>query len=315
MRIKATLKGEISSHMADVIGNLFLKEKKDAHIRIRWGQKQVTVGAQEYGNQSEYAATICFNVSRTFEKIKVESARNNVIDIYCATKLFCHALSSMCSSQYVELRLSKQDDGHPCLMLKGEISGIQEKTMITLDTSVPIKVEEDASTMSPPKLQEPAVQLEVPIKRFSLWLDRMYAVGIKTITLRTRLNSDHTKSKLFVEGQKDGAALSYCRNFDPLLVVNVAKTGLTPQEYQIENLPLPRLRQVVLSHKEACNNGPVLVSFYDYRALCIYTTTKSDIGYVATYTFNDVTEQKDERHKRLKLDQNINAMNAFQNEG
>jgi len=283
MRFKGILLGNAHDQIADLISIVLLRDKKDCFLRLHLTPTEIIVAPQDFSSQSEFPLSLHLFSGKVFTSYRIESCRGNVIDLYCAGKLLQNAFLASKGGRQVELKLAKMQDGHPCLSLKADLPGYT-KTML-LETLVPVRVLEECAPLSPPRLAEPAFQLEVPIKRLNIWLNQMNSIPCKFIDFNVQLHNG-TGATVAISTKREDIGLDLRAVFLQLPLVEQGKENPPPATHGVKQIPLKSLHNFVSAHLNIGAPGPHMACFIDNKAVSLYTAITGDIGFITSYTFS-----------------------------
>eukprot|EP00397_Hematodinium_sp_SG-2012_P040732 GEMP01044689.1.p1 GENE.GEMP01044689.1~~GEMP01044689.1.p1 ORF type:complete len:326 (+),score=35.87 GEMP01044689.1:123-980(+) len=282
MRFKATFRDGVHTRIGELI-SIILREKKDCFLRVQLSQTEWYVAPEELGAVEQYPVYLSLVISKGFSTYRIESAQDNVINIYVSGKMLMRSLLNAKGSRNMEIKLTKTVDQRPCFNFKAELPGCQGAIMY--QAQVEVTVLEACASLKLPRLSEPAFQVEIPVKRLSNWLEKMRSMFIDMVDFRVERKTED-KASVSISTKREDIGLDLQAQFLELQMVKNGKTHPPPPFHEVRRLPLKSLHAFVFAHLNVALYGPHMAGFIDNRAVSLYTPLRDELGYFISYTFS-----------------------------
>lgn len=254
------------------------------------------------GGTDEGSQTWChFTTSELFSEYRIESKRQNQIDLEAPIANLLHVFNSCNSSDRTTVRLSNGADGRPILGFEFALPGNVADHRVEQDVPVRVIPEEEAKTIKEPFLPEPEFQIELPSNLFKIKnvLDRMRAVGAAHLLVEALLerpagaaapapasgaspgSQPVARASLKFVAEVELATIS--TTFPSLHLVMTGKKIAPPEGPVRLFLSLRRLAEV-LAAIQGVNAMCHVACLLENRTLVLYAMLPKNLGSVISYT-------------------------------
>lgn len=236
-----------------------------------------------------------FQVGQLFHEYRIESKRQNRIDLEAPIANLVHVFHSCASSDTMTLRLANGRDGRPILSFEFLLAG--NTTDHRVDQEVPVRVipEAEADLIMEPALPEPEYQIELPenLHRYRNVLDKMRAVGAHHVVAEAAqepaVPSSHaggvaaSARRAWLRLSAEAELVTIAATFPSLGLVMEGKRGPSPEGPVRLFLSLRRLCEV-LGAFEKVSARTHIACVLENRALVLYALLPNDMGSLISYT-------------------------------
>merc|ERR1719343_1018587 len=132
-----------------------------------------------------------FPTSKLFQEYRIESKRQNKVDLEAPIANLLHVFHSCASSDRTALRLANGRDGRPILGFELSLAGNVADHRVEQEVPVRVLPEAEANLICEPALPEPEYQIELPptLQRLKNVLDKMRSVGAQHVLVEAARES------------------------------------------------------------------------------------------------------------------------------
>lgn len=240
-----------------------------------------------------------FQIGRLFAEYRIESKRQNKIDLEAHIPSLLHVFQSCASSEKTTLRLANGRDGHPILGFEFFLTGTVADHRV--DQEVPVRVipEGEAQQICEPALPEPEYQIELPpsLLRLRTVLEKMRAVGSLHVAVEatkvalppgglsansgTAAPAAPERAQLRMVAEAE--LVSIATTIPGLALVMEGKQGPSPEGPVRLCLSLRRLENVLAAF-EGVKAEAHIACVLEGRALVLYALLPNGLGSLISYT-------------------------------
>jgi len=244
-----------------------------------------------------------FQPARLFSEYRVESKRQNKIDLEVPIANLVHVFQNCGASDRTTLRLANGRDGRPIISFEFALVGNAADHKVGQEVPVRVIPEVEAEAIREPELPEPEYQIELPggLQRLRNVLDKMRAVGAQHVEVEAcqetlqqqptqpqqqQAQTPHQaagsgRASLRVAAESE--LVTIATTFPSLALVKEGKQAPCPDRPVRLHLSLRRLGEVLagLSQVNAMMHIAVLL---ENRALVLYALLPNSQGSVISYT-------------------------------
>lgn len=226
-----------------------------------------------------------FQIPRLFREYRIESKRNNRIDLEAPIANLVHVFSSCASSDRTTLRLANGRDGRPILGFGFSLTGNVADHKVEQEVPVRVIAEPEAETIREPDLPEPEYQIELPssLQRLRNVLDKMRAVTAQHVmveTIQETGNSSSARASLRMVAEAE--LVTIASTFPSLALVMEGKKNESPGRPVRLFLSLRRLAEVLASFQQVAAEAHIVCVLED-RALVLYALLPQNMGSLISY--------------------------------
>jgi len=239
-----------------------------------------------------------FVTGQLFSEYRIESKRDNQIDLEAPLANLLHVFSSCSSSDRTTIRLANGSDGRPILGFEFALPGNVADHRVEQDVPVRVIPEEEAATIREPALPEPEYQIELPqsLGKIKNVLERMKAVGAQHILME--VGQERTATPGSVAGTAGASApsgrawmkfvaeaelVTISSTFPSLRLVMEGKDSRPPDGPVRLFLSLRRLTEV-FSAIQGITAESHIACILQNRALVVYALLPKNLGSLISYT-------------------------------
>eukprot|EP00928_Gymnodinium_smaydae_P009086 TRINITY_DN13357_c0_g1_i1.p1 TRINITY_DN13357_c0_g1~~TRINITY_DN13357_c0_g1_i1.p1 ORF type:complete len:330 (-),score=75.46 TRINITY_DN13357_c0_g1_i1:87-1076(-) len=244
-----------------------------------------------------------FHVNRLFAEYRIESKRQNKVDLEASVVNLVHVFQSCYESDRTTIRLANGRDGRPILGFEFSLAGNVTDHRVEQEVPVRVIAEAEAMQIIEPALPEPEYQIELPntLSRLKSLLDRMRQVGALHVTFEAA--RELTASAAAVGDaaaaagpQGDGGTIRAClrlgaeaelvsitSTFPSLPLVMEGKKAPPPQGPVRLQLSLRRLSEVLAAFQTVSAEAHI-ACVLEGRALVLYALLPQSLGSLISYT-------------------------------
>jgi len=130
-----------------------------------------------------------FHIKKLFREYRIESKRQNCIDLEVAISSLVHVFTNGASSERMLIRLAATPDGRSVLNFEFTMAGNSIDHRVEQEVPIRVIPHEEAEGILEPQMPEPEYQLELPrsLTRFKGVLDKMRHVNVQHLTVEAGL--------------------------------------------------------------------------------------------------------------------------------
>jgi len=235
-----------------------------------------------------------FQIGRLFREYRIESRRNNKIDLEAQIPNLLHVFQSCAMCERVTLRLANGRDGKPILGFEFSLAGTVADHRVEQEVPVRVIPEVEAEMICEPPLPEPEYQIELPpnLQRLKNVLDKMRAVGSHHVAVEAMKEpaaglpasagtavAGRARLRLVAEAE----LVSIATTFPSLALVMEGKQGPSPEGPVQLLLSLRRLEQVLAAFQLVSAEAHI-ACVLEGRALVLYALLPQGLGSLISYT-------------------------------
>lgn len=236
-----------------------------------------------------------FQTARLFQEYRIESRRDNKIDLEAPIANLLHVFHSCVSSEKTSLRLANGRDGRPILGFEFSLAGNVADHRVEQEVPVRVLPEEEANLITEPPLPEPDYQIELPgtLLRLKNVLDKMRSVGTQHVLVEAGQEKTPSNTPAGAASAGPGRAwlkftaeaelVSIASTFPSLNLVMEGKKTLPPEGPVRLYLSLRRLAEVLAAIQQVCAEAHIACVLQD-RALVLYALLPNSLGSLISYT-------------------------------
>lgn len=237
-----------------------------------------------------------FQVKRLFRDYRIESRRDNKIDLEAQIPNLIHVFQSCATCERTTLRLANGRDGKPILGFEFSLAGTVADHRVEQEVPVRVIPEEEAALIREPPLPEPEYQIELPpnLQRLKNVLDKMRAVGAQHVAVEAMKEAlvagvlpasggtageGRARLRMVAEAEM----VSIATTFPSLVLVTEGKNNPSPDGPVQLLLSLRRLEQV-LGAFQLVSAEAHIACVLEGRALVLYALLPQSLGSLISYT-------------------------------
>ena len=241
-----------------------------------------------------------FQVKSLFKEYRIESKRDNKIDLEVPIANLLHVFTSCVNSDYTTLRLANgMNDGRPVLNFDFALAGNAADHRVELEVPVRVIPEAEAEVICEPALPEPEYQIDLPgsVSRLRNVLERMRQVGAQTVAVeaakagpRAALPSDSVggggnaqREWCWLRLKAESDLVEVATTFPGLSLIMDGKSKQSPDGPIGLLLSLKRLAEVMAA-VQGLGADAHIVCIIEQQALVLYALLPSGLGSVICYT-------------------------------
>lgn len=251
---------------------------------------------------AEESQTWChFPCDRLFKEYRIESRRDNKIDLEVPIANLLHVFTSCASSDRTAIRLANGRDGRPILGFEFSLAGNVADHKVEQEVPVRVLAEAEANVICEPALPEPEYQIELPssLQRIKNVLEKMKSVGAQHVLVEAARDSvpagTEPGSAIGQTGATGGAGrawlkftaeaelVSIATTFPSLSMVMEGKKTPPPDGPVRLFLSLRRMVEVLAAMGIVCAEAHIACVLQD-RALVLYALLPNRLGSLISYT-------------------------------
>eukprot|EP00929_Paragymnodinium_shiwhaense_P120555 TRINITY_DN92504_c0_g1_i1.p1 TRINITY_DN92504_c0_g1~~TRINITY_DN92504_c0_g1_i1.p1 ORF type:complete len:357 (-),score=96.25 TRINITY_DN92504_c0_g1_i1:161-1084(-) len=245
-----------------------------------------------------------FQAKALFSEFRIESKRQNKIDLEAPIANLLHVFNSCHTSERTTIRLANGKDGRPVLGFEFMLGG--QRADHKVDQEVPVRVipEAEADRVVEPVLPEPDMQLEFPrsLNKIRGVFEKMQKVGASYVELEAGRQAAPALggqpagfAALAPAASASGGQLAYLKliadselvsiasTFPSLPVVQEGKTRQAPEKPVRLHLLLKRLLEVLTAF-QFVNAEAHIACVLEQQALVLYALLPHKLGSLISYT-------------------------------
>ena len=237
-----------------------------------------------------------FQVKSLFKEYRIESKRDNKIDLEVPIANLLHVFNSCVSSEYTTMRLANgTNDGRPVLNFDFALAGNAADHRVELEVPVRVIPETEAEVIREPALPEPVYQIDLPgsVSRLRNVLDRMRQVGAQTVAVEAAKEGLRATDGIGAGGQARASSwlrlkaesdlVEIATTFPGLSLIMDGKSNPSPDGPIGLQLSLKRLAEVMAA-VQGLGADAHIVCIIEQQALVLYALLPSGLGSVICYT-------------------------------
>jgi len=248
------------------------------------------------GNLDEGSPTWCHLPSHLlFKEYRIESRRDNKIDLEAPIANLLHVFHSCASSDRTSLRLANGRDGRPILGFEFSLAGNVADHKVEQEVPVRVVPEIEANTIMEPALPEPEYQIELPpsLHRIKNVMEKMRSVGAQHVLVEAARDTNSSGMHSGATGTGAGRAwlkftaeaelVSISTTFPALPTVMEGKKTPSPDSPVRLFLSLRRMVEVLSAIQLVSAEAHIACVLQD-RALVLYALLPHRLGSLISYT-------------------------------
>lgn len=244
-----------------------------------------------------------FQPGRLFKEYRIESKRQNRIDLEAPIANLVHIFQSCGGSDRVVVKLANGKDGRPVLAFEFSLTGTVADHVVNQEVPVRVIPETEAEAISEPQMPEPDYQIELPasLARLRGVLDRMRQVGAQHVEVEAALDGSavgqpqHPGAPASNTSAPSGGVRAWLRLTTESDVVGIATTfprlalimegkSKPPQEGPLKLLlSIKRLGEVLAAFQMLSAEAHI-ACLLEGKALVLYALLPRRLGSVISYT-------------------------------
>mmetsp|Transcript_23241 Transcript_23241/g.66045 ORF Transcript_23241/g.66045 Transcript_23241/m.66045 type:complete len:312 (-) Transcript_23241:61-996(-) len=232
-----------------------------------------------------------FQIIRLFREYRIESKRQNRIDLEAPLANLVHVFHSCASSDRTTLRLANGRDGRPILGFEFSLTGNVADHRVEQEVPVRVIPEQEADLICEPALPEPEYQIELPpsLQRLKNVLEKMRAVGAQHVTVEAAQEGSTgggaltSIARAWLRLSAEADLVSIASTFPSLALVMEGKKSTSPEGPVRLVLSLRRLGEVLAAFQQVCAEAHIACVLED-RALVLYALLPQSLGSLISYT-------------------------------
>ena len=237
-----------------------------------------------------------FQVKSLFKEYRIESKRDNKIDLEVPIANLLHVFTSCVNSDYATLRLANgMNDGRPVLNFDFALAGNAADHRVELEVPVRVIPEAEAELIREPALPEPEYQIDLPgsVSRLRNVLERMRQVGAQTVTVEAAKEAQprvaspegatNTREWSWLRLKAESDLVEVATTFPGLSLIMDGKGEKSPAGPIGLHLSLKRLAEVMAA-VQGLGADAHIVCIIEQQALVLYALLPSGLGSVICYT-------------------------------
>jgi len=240
-----------------------------------------------------------FQTNRLFQEYRIESKRQNQIDLEAPIANLVHVFHSCASSDRTTLRLANGRDGRPILGFEFALPGNVADHRVEQEVPVRVIPETEAETIREPPLPEPEYQIELPssLARLKSVLEKMKAVGAQHILVEaaqekaggamanpaSTMSGNGGPCRAWLKLVAEAELVTIASTFSSLTLVMEGKTTTPPEGPVRLFLSLRRLAEVLAAFQLISAEAHIACVLQN-RALVLYALLPQSLGSLISYT-------------------------------
>lgn len=237
-----------------------------------------------------------FPSARLFQEYRIESKRDNRIDLEAPIANLVHVFGSCANSDKTVVRLANGRDGRPILGFEFSLAGNVIDHRVEQEVPVRVLPETEAKTIEEPALPEPEYQIEMrqSLGRMKNVLDKMRAVGAQHVLVeaaRERLPSgtmptssaSNGAGRAWLKLVAEAELVTIATTFPSLSLVMEGKKTPSPEGPVRLFISLRRLAEVLAAFQQVNADAHIACVLED-RALVLYALLPHNLGSLISYT-------------------------------
>lgn len=240
-----------------------------------------------------------FQLSKLFREYRIESKRNNRIDLEAPIANLVHVFNSCASSERTLLRLANGQDGRPILSFEFSLAGTVADHRVEQELPVRVLPQEEADAICEPALPEPEYQIELPasLHRLKTVLEKMRAVGAHYVSVEAGQEKEAaldangapaaavgtSPPRAWLRLSAEAELVSIASTFPALPLVMEAKVAPLPEGPVRLLLSLRRLGEVLAAFQQLQAEAHI-ACVLENRALVLYALLPRNLGSLISYT-------------------------------
>mmetsp|Transcript_78777 Transcript_78777/g.218977 ORF Transcript_78777/g.218977 Transcript_78777/m.218977 type:complete len:335 (-) Transcript_78777:187-1191(-) len=250
-----------------------------------------------------------FEINRLFKEYRIESKRQNRIDLEAPIANLVHVFHSCASSDRTTLRLANGRDGRPILGFEFSLAGNTADHRVEQEVPVRVIPEAEAEQICEPALPEPEYQIELPqsLAKYKNVLDKMRQVGAVHVAVEAEQERPPVVAAAAPTGGALGATLAtpggvgtgcgraclrlgadtelvtITSSFPNLPMVMEGKKEPAPTGSVKLYLSLKRLNEVLASFKDVSAEAHI-ACLLENKVLVLYALLPQSLGSLISYT-------------------------------
>ena len=236
-----------------------------------------------------------FQVKILFKEYRIESKRDNKIDLEVPIVNLLHVFTSCVSSDYTTMRLANgMNDGRPVLNFDFALAGNAADHRVELEVPVRVIPESEAEVIREPALPEPEYQIDLPgsvsVSRLRNVLERMRQVGAQTVAVEAAKEAQpraaspgEARQSSWLRLKADSDLVEIATTFPGLSLIMDGKGVPSPDGPIDLQLSLKRLAEVMAA-VQGLGADAHIVCIIAQQALVLYALLPSGLGSVICYT-------------------------------
>lgn len=226
--------------------------------------------------------------ARLFQEYRIESKRQNRIDLEAPIANLVHVFHSCASSDRTTLRLANGRDGSPILGFEFSLAGNVADHRVEQEVPVRVIPEAEAESIAEPALPEPEYQIELPVnlQRLKTVMEKMRAVGAQFVQVeagKERAPSIAAAERVWLKLAAEAELVSVASTFPSLSLVMEGKRAPCPEGPVRLLLSLRRLAEVLAAFQQL-NAEAHIACVLQNRALVLYALLPGNLGSLISYT-------------------------------
>lgn len=226
-----------------------------------------------------------FNPPRLFEEYRIESRRNNKIDLEAPIGNLLHLFT--CAAEAggkTSIRLYNGPNNQPVLTFESSLQGKAVSHKVNQEVPVRVIAEAEAEQICEPHLPEPDYQLELPsqLGRLRNVLEKMRNMGAQHVLLeaaKEKPSGDTVRLRLTAETD----LIEVSTTFSNLMLLLEGKKEPSPEGPLQLALSLRRFGEVLGAVERLAASSHIACVIKD-KALVLYALLPQNLGSVISYT-------------------------------
>lgn len=237
-----------------------------------------------------------FPTGKIFQEYRIESKRDNKIDLEAPIANLLHVFHSCASSDRTALKLANGRDGRPIIAFEFSLAGNVADHKVEQEVPVRVLAEEEADLICEPALPEPEYQIELPpsLMRLKNVLDKMRSVGAQHVLVEAARDSAPTgvasgatasggPGRAWLKFSAEAELVSIATKFPSLALVMEGKKTPPPDGPVRLYLSLRRFAEVLAAIQQVSAEAHIACVLQD-RALVLYALLPHRLGSLISYT-------------------------------
>jgi len=240
-----------------------------------------------------------FQIGRLFKEYRIESKRQNKIDLEAHIPNLIHVFQGCATSTRTTLKLANGKDGRPILGFEFFLTGTVADHRVDQEVIVRVIPEAEGQLICEPALPEPEYQIELPegLRLLRNVLEKMRAVGsLHVVVEASKVStpagglSANTGTAAAVPAERaqlrlvaEAELVSIATTFPGLALVMEGKQGPSPEGPVRLCLSLRRLEQVLAAFQVVLAEAHI-ACVLEGRALVLYALLPNGLGSLISYT-------------------------------
>jgi len=233
-----------------------------------------------------------FQASRLFTEYRIESRRENKIDLEAPIANLLHVFNSCVSSDCTTLRLANGVDGRPVVNFDFSLAGNAADHRVEQEVPVRVIPEAEAEVLREPALPEPEYQIDLPgsVSRLRNVLERMRQVGALEVLVEAGKEAQRgqegqcgQRERAWLRFRAESELVEIATTFPGLSLVMDGKSQTSPDGPVGLQLSLKRLTEVMAA-VQGLNAEAHIACIIKHKALVLYAMLPSNLGSLISYT-------------------------------